>query len=152
MLQLLLDMREEIRDMKQELRDLKSMNCVSSFSDSGVDLTIKQSNTIEELQSLETELEDPTYFQEMYKKCIRIGGMCEKDMVAKLLCSFMTKNLLCQYNMYGQRAKVAFKNTKLCTLIRDSVLKKFPDSNATAVTQMIGNKLRNAPKMKETVH
>ena len=36
-LQLLLDMRQEVRDMKQERRDLESVSCVSSFSDSDID-------------------------------------------------------------------------------------------------------------------
>lgn len=110
-LQLLLDMRNEMRDVKHEVRDVKSVDRVTSFSDSGIDLTIKQSNTLEELQTVEKDLENTTYFQEMYSKCMHIGGMNKKDMVSKLLCSFMSKNLLCKYNMQGQRAKIAFKNT-----------------------------------------
>ena len=74
---------------------MKSVSCVSSFSDSGIDLRIPRSNTIEEFQSVEEELENPTYFQEMCTKCIRIGGMSKKDMVSKLLCIFMTKSLMC---------------------------------------------------------
>lgn len=59
-LQLLLDAKEDMREMKQELRDLKSVNCVSSFSDSGIDLTIKRSNTLEEFQAVENELQNLT--------------------------------------------------------------------------------------------
>lgn len=81
-LQLLLDMRDEMRDVKHEVRDVKSVDRVSSFSDSGIDLTIKRSNTLEELQTVERDLENATYFQEMYSKCIRIGGMNKKDMVS----------------------------------------------------------------------
>lgn len=132
---------------------MKSLGCVSSFSESGIDVSIPRSNTIEDLESVEKELENPTYFQEMCNtcKCIRIGGMNKKDMVSKLLCSFISKSLMCQFNMYGQRSKVSFKKTKLFTLIRDSVLKKFKDSNASEVTNVIATKLRNAPKMKEIV-
>lgn len=150
-LQLILDVREEVRETKSEVRDLKSIHCFTSFSDNnGLDLTIRHNNTLEELQEVENELENPTYYQEMFNKCVRIGGMNKKDMVSKLLSSFMTKNLMCKYNMYGQRAKLPFKNTKLFCVIRDSVLKKSPESCAADVTHIIATKLRNAPKLKET--
>lgn len=52
--------------------------------------------------------------------------------------------------MHGQRGKVAFKSTRLCNVIRDSVLKKFRDASVTQVQMIIATKLRNAPKIKET--
>ena len=54
--------------------------------------------------------------------------------------------------MYGQRSKVSFKKTTLFALIRDSVLTKFKDSDASELTNIIATKLRNAPKIKEIVY
>ncbi len=71
-----------------------------------------------------------------------------KDLVSKLICSFMIKNLMCQYNMHGQRGKVAFKNTRLCNVIRGSVLKRFRDTSLTEVEMIIATKLRNSSKNK----
>lgn len=111
---------------------------------------IQRINSMEEAQALEDELATPSIFRETTERCFRMGGIHMKDMVSKLLCSFMTKNLMCQYNMHGQRGKVAFKSTRLCNVIRDSVLKKFRDASVTQVQMMIATKLRNAPKIKET--
>ena len=132
------------------MRDLKSLHCITSFSESGsLDLFIRRNGTLEEIQELENDLESPTYYQEMLSKCVRIGGTNMKDMVSKLMCYFMTKTLLCKYNMHGQRGKLPFKKTKLFSVIRDSALKKFPESCAAEITNTIASKLRNAPKLKE---
>lgn len=130
-----------------DIRHLLLTQTNSTASD--IDTTIQRIDSMEEAQALEDELATPSVFKEMTERCVRIGGLAVKDMVSKLLCSFMTKNLMCRYNMHGQRGKVAFKNTRLCTVIRDSVLKKFRDASVTEVQMMIATKLRNAPKMKE---
>ena len=55
---------------------------------------------------------------------------------------------MCQYNMHGQRGKVAFKDTRLCSVITGSVLKKFTDMSLTEIQKMTAAKLRSAPKIK----
>lgn len=90
----------------------------------------------------------PSYFMEECNQCVRIGGYNKRDMVSNLMCRFMTKNLMCQYNMLGQRGKLSFRKTKLYNVIQESVLKKFSDSNVTEIQMIVAAKLRNAPKLK----
>ena len=81
-------------------------------------------------------------------QCVRIGGVSERSMISSLMTRFMTKILMCQFNMLGQRGKLAFKNTKLCNVIADSVMKKFKEASERDVLLQIACKLRNAPKLR----
>lgn len=111
-------------------------------------LAIKKNDSVEELQALEDELANPSYFTEVVKQCARIGGDNKRGMVNNLISRFMTKNLMCQYNMLGHRGKLPFRKTKLYNVIQDSVLKRFSDSNASEIHSMVASKLRFAPKIK----
>ncbi|XP_063882571.1 uncharacterized protein LOC135112246 [Scylla paramamosain] len=138
-LQLLLDIRKTVSD---------TSTCGGKPADTACTLTIKRNNSLEEVQNLEDELVNPSYFMEVCNQCVRIGGYNKRDMVSNLMCRFMTKNLMCQYNMLGQRGKLSFRKTKLYNVIQESVLKKFSDSNVTEIQMIVAAKLRNAPKLK----
>ncbi len=138
-LQLLLDIRKTVSD---------TSTCGGKPADTACTLTIKRNNSLEEVQNLEDELVNPSYFMEVCNQCVRIGGYNKRDMVSNLMCRFMTKNLMCQYNMLGQKGKLSFRKTKLYNVIQESVLKKFSDSNVTEIQMIVAAKLRNAPKLK----
>lgn len=111
-------------------------------------VTLMKNNSLEDAQTLEDELSNPSYYSQICNQCVRIGGVSKRDMVSNLMCTFMTKNLMCQYNMLGQRGKLPFRKTKLYNVIMDSVLKRFSDSSSTEIQMMVATKLRNAPKLK----
>ena len=75
------------------------------------------------------------------EKFFYIGGISVRDMISKVLCIIMSKKLMCQYNIYGQRGKVAFKNSKLCSVIVDSVKKKFRGVSVSEIEKMIEKKI-----------
>lgn len=137
-LQLLLEIRKIVSD---------TSTCDISANSAGI-VTIKQNNSLEEAQALEDELVNESYFMSICNQCVRIGGYNKRDMVSNLMCRFMTKNLMCHYNMLGQRGKLSFIKTKLYSVTQESVLKKFSDSSVTEIKMIVAAKLRNAPKLK----
>lgn len=125
-----------------------SLHTLPGSTPSDIDISIQQLDSMEDAEAFENELAIPTFRKEMTEKFVHIAGISVKDMISKVLCSIMSKELMCKYNMYGQRGKVAFKNTRLCSVITDSVMKKFRDVSLTEIQKVIATKLRNAPKMK----
>lgn len=125
-----------------------SLHTLTGSTPKDTDISVQQLDSMEDAQAFENELATPSCHKEMTEKFVRIGGISVKDMISSVLCSIMSKKLMCQYNMHGQRGKVAFKNTRLCSVITGSVLKKFRDVSSTEIQMMIAIKLRNAPKMK----
>ena len=100
------------------------------------------------MDQLEEFLQDQSHYTQMCNICVRVGGLSKKDMVSNLLTRFMSKDLMCKYNMLGQRGKVPFGKTKLYSLIEQSILRKFSDSDSAEIFKLVATKLRNAPKLK----
>ena len=73
----------------------------------------------------------------MLSKCVRIGNM--NDMMTKHISNFMMKNLICNYNVCGQRGKphTFLRTPRLFSLVRGSVVKKYPESYAAEVINVI---------------
>lgn len=89
MLCLLLEIKKIIFDTNNSLAETPST------------LTIKKNDSVEEIRALEDELVNPSYFTEVVNQCVRLGGHNKRAMVSNLMCRFMTKNLMCQYNLLG---------------------------------------------------
>lgn len=118
----------------------------TSSTEGDIDMSIKQLESMEDAEEFEHELATPSIRKEVTENLARIGGTSLKN-ISNVMMKMMKKNVMCMFNMHGQRGKTPFKNTTMCSVITDSVMKKFRDASITEIQQIIGTKLRNAPKM-----
>ena len=147
MFQILLTLAEKQDEMDAKLDLLIQEKRVSSK----LDIKISKCSTTEEFDTLLNELKEEEHFIENLEKCKRIGGSSFKEMTSKLLSSYMSKTLMCQYSLQGQRQKKAFNKTELFEVILGSVMCNFPDTTKSDVCSIIAARLRNAPKLKDSI-
>ena len=106
------------------------------------DTKIGKMRTLDDMERLEDELKDFEKRKEYTKQCLRIGGRDIQDMITNLMCRFMSKDLMCRYNMKGQWGKLSFMKTNVYKIIVDSVLAKYKTATESDIKSVAGQKLR----------
>lgn len=111
----------------------------------GTAFNLKQANSLNELQELESRLLDKNERAALQAYMRRLGGVDDVDMVKKSMSATLSNGVMAQYNLKGKCGKLPFCKTQLFQVICDAVINTH-NTTHTKVLETMSKFLKYAPE------
>ncbi|XP_052087914.1 uncharacterized protein LOC127724953 [Mytilus californianus] len=127
-----------------EVRDLmKSSLCSKTAS---LNCEFETAESLEELEAIESALENIAKQNNLREYLRRIGGVDFKDLLKKAMTRMMSNSVMSKMNMKGKKNKVGFVKTKLYRVISGCVMNAYPEITETQLKEELSKFLKYAPE------
>ncbi|XP_039308842.1 uncharacterized protein LOC105204216 [Solenopsis invicta] len=145
---------QEIQAIKEDVAEIKQkFNNDSKHNTTNLNLTNREIidgkkiyiETLEEMNKMEIELENPEFFQKVGTALYQIGGDCVKNITRNVLFQLMSNEIAAEFSWAGIRGKKGFKDLNLTKLVQVVVQSQRTNSLETEIDIIIGKWLVQAP-------